>query len=287
MKLKLDVRERQLAKLLQALQKTEKINYETYLENLPLGDAIICDDDNNELLIIERKSLHDLASSITDGRYKEQSLRLHHEKMSNHNIMYVIEGKMDNFVHRNYSSRINENTLYSAMFTLNYYKGFSVIRTFDMLETATWITRMLDKLSRSKDKQGFFSNNSNENADSDVNQHVNATNTPNTRNTIEQTVYSSVVKRVKKDNLRPENIGEVILSQIPGISTATSLAIMNEYGSLYTLMMRLKEDRNCLNTLTYKTKNNQNRHISRKSIESIVNYLLYQKQEIISVDTES
>ena len=52
-------------------------------------------------------------------------------------------------------------------------------------------------------------------------------------------------------------------------------------------MMRLKEDKNCLNTLTYKTKNNQERHISRKSIESIVNYLLYQKQEIISVDTES
>ena len=44
---------------------------------------------------------------------------------------------------------------------------------------------------------------------------------------------------------------------------------------------------NCLNTLTYKTKNGQNRHISRKSIESIINYLLYQKQEIISVDTES
>ena len=284
MKLKLDIRERQLAKVLQALQKTEKVNYETYLENLPLGDAIICDNDDNELLIIERKSLHDLASSITDGRYKEQSLRLHHEKMSNHNIMYVIEGKMDSFVQRNYSSRINENTLYSAMFTLNYYKGFSVIRTFDILETATWITRILDKLTRSKDKQGFFSVSPNQN---DIVGEKKELNGQITRTTQEQAVYSSVVKRVKKDNLRPENIGEIILSQIPGISTATSLAIMNEYGSLYTLMMRLKEDRNCLNTLTYKTKNNQNRHISRKSIESIINYLLYQKQEIISVDTES
>ena len=101
MKLRLDVRERQLSKVLQALQKTEKISYETYLVNLPLGDVIICDDDDNELLIIERKSLHDLASSIVDGRYKEQSLRLHHEELSNHNIMYVVEGKMDDFIQRN------------------------------------------------------------------------------------------------------------------------------------------------------------------------------------------
>ena len=99
--------------------------------------------------------------------------------------------------------------------------------------------------------------------------------------------YSSVVKRVKKANLRPDNIGEVILSQIPGISTATSLAVMNKFGSLYQLMIELKKDSNCLNTLTYETKNKQRRHISRKSIESIINYLLYQKEEIISVDTQT
>lgn len=289
MKLQLDIRERQLAKVLQALQKSEKMSYETYLVNLPLGDAIICDDDGNELLIIERKSLQDLGASIPDGRYKEQSLRLHHEKMPNHNIMYVIEGKMDDFNIRNYSSKIGENTLYSAMFTLNYYKGFSVIRTFDILETATWIIRMLDKLSRSKDKAGFYTQTTSQKQEG-INSSITNQSTNNATNQITghtPPVYSSVVKRVKKENLRPDNIGEVILSQIPGISTATSLAVMQHYGSLYNLMIELKKDRNCLNTLTYKTKNNQNRHISRKSIESIINYLLYQKQEIISVDTET
>ena len=31
--------------------------------------------------------------------------------------------------------------------------------------------------------------------------------------------YTNVVHKVKKKNITPENIGEIILSQIPGIST--------------------------------------------------------------------
>lgn len=277
MKLIIDIRERQLIKLIQALQRAENVEYDTIFQNLPLGDAIITDDDDNELLIIERKTLSDLASSIIDGRYKEQSMRLDAEKMPNHNIMYVIEGSMEHFVKRNYS-RINEKTLYSTIFTLNYYKGFSSIRTFDILETATWIVRMMDKLRRTNEKKGYYAMKAADGTHG--NSVIHGANQPNVN-------YSSVVKRVKKANLRPDNIGEVILSQIPGISTATSLAVMNKFGSLYQLMIELKKDSNCLNTLTYETKNKQRRHISRKSIESIINYLLYQKEEIISVDTQT
>ena len=277
MKLIIDIRERQLIKLIKALQRAENVEYDTIFQNLPLGDAIITDDDDNELLIIERKTLSDLASSIIDGRYKEQSMRLDAEKMPNHNIMYIIEGSMEHFLKHNYS-RINEKTLYSTIFTLNYYKGFSSIRTFDILETATWIVRMMDKLRRTNDKKGYYAVKSTDGTPE--NNIIHGANQPTAN-------YSSVVKRVKKANLRPDNIGEVILSQIPGISTATSLAVMNKFGSLYQLMIELKNDSNCLNTLTYETKNKQRRHISRKSIESIINYLLYQKQEIISIDTET
>ena len=41
-----------------------------------LGDVIICDDDGSERMIIERKTLNDLAASIKDGRYEEQGYRL-------------------------------------------------------------------------------------------------------------------------------------------------------------------------------------------------------------------
>lgn len=273
MKLILDVREKQLIQLIKALQKSEQIDFTLEIDSIPLGDAIIVDETSNkERLIIERKSLQDLASSIIDGRYKEQSHRLHHESLHNHNIMYVIEGHMEDFLKRNYSKRINENTLYSAMFTLNYYKGFSVIRTYTILETATWIIRIMDKMHRMKDESPFYDSQNDE------------SNSVQRENTVEKP-YSAVVKRVKKDNICPENVGEIILSQIPGISTATSLAIMTQFGSLYNLMMELKKDRSCLNSVTYTTKSNQQRHISKSAIQSIITYLLYQKQEIIQVDT--
>ena len=76
MKIIIDMREKQLFKVIQALQKTHMhLNIDIYIQNLPLGDAIICDDDDTELIIFERKSLQDLAASIPDGRYKEQSFR--------------------------------------------------------------------------------------------------------------------------------------------------------------------------------------------------------------------
>ena len=61
---------------------------------LQIGDAIIQNDDV-DLCVIERKKLHDLLSSIKDGRYEEQSHRLIHTSgLSPHNIIYIIEGNM-------------------------------------------------------------------------------------------------------------------------------------------------------------------------------------------------
>ena len=55
-------------------------------ENLPIGDIIIYSDEGEEIAIIERKTLADLAASIRDGRYSEQSYRLNNCKLHNHAI---------------------------------------------------------------------------------------------------------------------------------------------------------------------------------------------------------
>lgn len=124
-------------------------NIEIEIENLPLGDVILCDNEGNEKIIVERKSLNDLASSIKDGRYVEQSHRLMNNPVHNHNIVYLIEGNLSIWQNR---YKVQSNTLYSAIFSLNYYKGFSVIKTIDMTETAEYILRMCDKLNREKKK---------------------------------------------------------------------------------------------------------------------------------------
>ena len=153
MKLKVDVREKRLIKLLQAyIIQFEFKKIDIVIENLPLGDVIICDEKDNEKIIVERKSLNDLASSIKDGRYVEQSHRLTNNQVHNHNIVYLIEGNLSTWTNR---YKVQANTLYSAIFSLNYYKGFSVIKTHDITETAEYILRMCDKLNREK-KKGFL-----------------------------------------------------------------------------------------------------------------------------------
>ena len=101
---------------------------------MPLGDIIIYDD-NDEKLVIERKCLNDLLASIKDGRYEEQSYRLNGLNHPNHNIYYLIEGDV-NKANRFKDNNIEKLTLYSAMFSLNYYKGFSVYRSDNVNETA-------------------------------------------------------------------------------------------------------------------------------------------------------
>ena len=78
MLLKVDCRENKLIPLIEELVKSynetnagNSITLET--GNLNIGDVMIIDDSDSEnmknLLIFERKSINDLATSINDGRY--------------------------------------------------------------------------------------------------------------------------------------------------------------------------------------------------------------------------
>ena len=199
-----------LISFLHANNLEETIKLES--QNLPIGDIIIKDNNGKELLIIERKSLSDLASSIKDNRYKEQSYRLSECGVHNHNIVYLIEGTIADY--SPYKSRTPIKTLWSSMLSILYHKGFSVFRTVSINETAECIVRFADKLERSKDTMSFYDDNNN----------------------MKENNYSSVAKRVKKNNITPENIGEIMLMQIPGISLVSAHAIMEEYKTIKELI---------------------------------------------------
>ena len=53
--------------------------------------------------------------------------------------------------------------------------------------------------------------------------------------------YVSVVKKVKKENITPENIAEIMLCQIPGISSVTALAIMDKFKTLPNLIQEVQQ----------------------------------------------
>lgn len=265
--IKIDYRERGLIKKINILKNEYGYNdIEIRVLNLDLGDIIISKEDNGiekELLIIERKTLNDLSSSLKDGRYKEQSFRLTNTNIHNHNILYLIEGNIPYW--NNKFTNIKKETLYVSMFSLNYYKGFSVINTNNLSETTEYILRITNKLSKSPKYLGYYDNSN---------------------NNISNKTYTDVINRVKKSNIKPENIGEIILSQIPGVSKITSKLIMNNFNSLNDLLLNLRDNKDCLNNITYKTSNNINKKISSTCINNIKEYLLYEKTPTIKINIE-
>ena len=246
--------------------KTIKIESKT----LPIGDIII-NDDTEDKIIIERKSVNDLLSSIKDGRYEEQSYRLNGLNYHNHNIIYLIEGdvnRVNRFKPDNYVEKL---TLYSAIFSLNYYKGFSVFRSFSIDETANIICNMAYKMGKDLSKKPYYQNKLqiempiNESGDivySDDFDNVQVTNKD----------YVGVVKKVKKDNITPDNIGEIMLCQIPGISSVTALAIMDKYKTIPNLIKELEVNNNSMKDLSYTNSKGQVRKINKTCIANIVKF---------------
>ena len=279
--IKVDNREQELLKeinkLVLFIPAFKQIKIET--ANLPLGDIIISDE-NEDKIIIERKCLNDLLASIKDGRYEEQSYRLNGLNHHNHNIYYMIEGDVNKF-NRFKDNKTEKLTLYSAMFSLNYFKGFSVMRTLSLEESAIFICNTANKLSKSETsgKKPYFENNK-PTAKTILTDEKETEGEGEKEESIEkdneqtEKDYVNVVKKVKKDNVTPENIAEIMLCQIPGISSVTALAIMDKFKTIPNLIQEVEQNEECLKDISYVNTKGQTRKINKTSIINIVKYLL-------------
>jgi len=269
MLIKIDGREKKLIETMAASYPTVKIKQ----CQLNLGDIIIEDDDENIVIIIERKSVSDLASSIGDGRYSEQSFRLNGCAIHNHNIVYLIEGDIR---HVKEYGHITKNTLYSALVSLNVFKGFSVLRTFDIGETAIQIVKMAEKLEKESKKGNhiFFSNAPTSFAPTSFAPSNAPTSfAPSTASEVQGTTYVDVIKQNKKDNITPENIGEIMLCQIPNVSKLIAKTVMVKHKTINTLLELMKLKQDDLDNLKTSS-NGKERKISKTAIANIRTYLL-------------
>lgn len=245
-------------------------------ETLPIGDIII-NDGVDDRLIIERKSVNDILASIKDGRYEEQSYRLNGLNHHNHNIIYLVEGDVNRVNRFKSDNQIEKLTMYSAMFSLNYYKGFSVFRSFSLEESASIICNMAYKIGKDLTKQAYYQNKINiEPINTIINESGGQYQVENDNEDNQSTDknYVSVVKKVKKDNITPDNIGEIMLCQIPGISSVTALALMEKYKSIPNLIKELEVTQDGLKDLSYTNAKGQVRKINKTSIANIVKFLL-------------
>lgn len=276
--IKVDIRESELLVKMNSLIETVNSfkNIIIKTETLSVGDIIICDDKETnieEKLIIERKSIADLLSSIKDGRYEEQSYRLNGLSHHNHNIIYLIEGDVNKNTYFKSRTDAEKQMAYSAMFSLNYYKGFSVFRSFSLEETATIVCNMAYKLEKQKlsGKNEYYKNNMNS-IDETLEEKVNIEETDIVDKSVKN--YVNVIKKVKKENITPDNIGEIMLCQIPGVSSVTAISIMEQYKNMPNLIKELEINNDCLKNITSTNSKGQIRKINKTSILNIIKFLL-------------
>lgn len=273
MLIKIDTREGGLhAKCMERVNGMSEVNVTT--EMLPLGDIILCDDEGNELVIIERKTLNDLAASIRDGRYKEQGFRLNNCDVHNHNIIYLVEGNLRTY--NEFKARLERKALLSSFISLTYFKGFTLHRTENVDESAEWIMSYASKLQREKGGSFYQTNQSEQSVQSDQNGSKSAA----------AAAYVNVSSRVKKNNITVDNIGAIMLAQIPGVSAAVATAVMAKYGTLKCLIGELSNNPASLDDITIATKTNKTRKISRTSCQNIYSYLVVGEKSEVSVNTE-
>lgn len=244
---------------------------------LHLGDAVLRTnregDVAKDILIFERKSIRDLLASIKDGRYEEQSHRLVHSSgIPTHHILYLIEG-----MYSQTRTDQEKQTVYSAITSLNLFKGFSVLRTCSLNETAETLVSIATKCEREFKKGRTFASLtllSGESQETPI-----LENTPINTEEPEKR-YCEVVKKVKKENITPENIGEIILSQIPGISATTAIAIMSHFSSFADLMEKVSANpEDALKNLSYTDSSGKVRKISATVLKNIPIYLLGKRIE--------
>ena len=230
---------------------------ENTLPPLSASPVVFPINDTNEIILYERKSFTDLLASIRDGRYEEQSHRLIHTSgMHPHNIVYILEG-----VFSTLRNPADKKIILSAMTSLSYFKGFSVFKTATVLETAELIWGMATKIRNEFEKGQTMPSYSGLEKSESV-----ATEQP--------VSYSNFVKKSKRDNITPENIGEILLSQIPGISSHIAAEILKHFeGSFTKLIMDIRTNPEKLDAIYLDSGIGKRRKLSSAVIQNIKTFL--------------
>lgn len=206
--------------------------------NLNIGDFVI------QNFIIERKTLSDLAASILDGRYKEQSSRLdaYIQEHSDDNpvIMYFIEGNLDLFFNEH---NISKDKLISACISLMCIKNYKVFLTRHVNETSDFLLKICNKLSN-----------------------------PEISN-VSTTICSNIAKhQFKKSNqINKENIGIIMLSSIPNISANIATQLLEPFDNdIYLFLKEIRENENYLDNIKLATKDGKDRKLSKNIREKVM-----------------
>lgn len=244
--LEIDFRERGTIELLKKRTNLDEVKTDTIythaiasaniisfmVTNMPVGDFIVREmsktqqtntneettttNANNDIpsklhFIFERKTISDLCSSITDGRFRQQKERLMNSVDSPNKIVFIIEGTKSN----GKKTSLPKNVIDGAITNLIFKHNHKVLTTCDESDTLDNLLLLYKKIA---------------NGDIDISNHHQI-----------EPVSQVLVKKSESIN---QNLFATQLSVIPGVSFKTALTIAQSYPSAHALIQALSENSN-------------------------------------------
>lgn len=223
-------------------------------ENLEYADVNIYI--NNELfLVIERKTLADLAASIKDGRYKKQKQNLL-STLRREQVLYLVEGSFD------YSDTssvliggITKKILLSSVINTLIRDNIKVLTTKDTSDTIRCIIGICGRIHEDPSKY------------------------TGTATLIDSTLPSlKMSKTDKTDKIDKKTCFFNQLCQVPGVSAKTAEAIIKKHDCLYYFIKYLDSEKTfsakckLLKEIKLESDKGKFRNISSTVIENLVYY---------------
>lgn len=192
---------------------------------LEIGDCIITDDDESNVhLVIERKTMADLSSSIYDGRWSEQKKRAL-SRYRPHQLYYIIQIQNENdiFDYRNRFSKIDCDALLSA--TMNLFLNYNI--PYIYLQEMKSIARYIYRLAIQCHKRANVYDATKQD---DKYDHS----------------YLGSIQSKKQKNMTPKMYFLYCLQGIPGISTKTAKNISALFDdTISSFLDTLRDDDSC------------------------------------------
>lgn len=182
---------------------------------LPVGDIAIRVGETDDVLL-ERKSVDDLASSHGDGRYKEQRARLLAQRGTGVSIGYIVEGAASSFT----AARFSEADLKNAILRLQFRYTIPVFPTSSVSDSAALVKAVCVALLRDAAcfKGGLATTAAGAAA-----------------------VYSEAIHVRKAENSTPDRVVRSMLRVVPGLGPTAVEGVAVAVGSSLTRLLALTE----------------------------------------------
>lgn len=246
-KLVIDNREHDLIKRLEGRVKV------TETKMLDLADFVYRDEKDEDILVIERKTVQDLKASICDTRLREQKARLLATSPKSR-ILYLIEGNL-NMGLNDHIQNMPVSTLVGSMINTMLRDGIKVYKTSSMEETANFLVKLYDKLVTDGDK--YFNEEDHQ---------------------VTSAEYSATLKKKKKANMTPEVWFICQLSSLPQVTEKIAEEITKVYPTAVSLVKAYEKTTSTnyreklLADITYTLKTGKTRRIGDKVSKRVYQY---------------